>query len=268
VTPYLRPGSLAEALHLRALHPEFALLAGGTDWMLSRARPAGVIDVFGLPELCRIASAGNTLEIGAACTHTALRRLSALPMLARCARDLGAVQIQNRGTLGGNIVTSSPVGDTLPVLLACEAEVLLASAAGVRCMPYEDFCTGYRATALRADELVTAVRVQIPAGRQYWRKVGTRAAQAISKVMVAGVIRTDADGTVAHVRLAAGAVAATPLRLRAVEAALQGNRVASVVDALPDLLAGITPIDDIRSTARYRRHVLTGLVREFLLGDH
>src|SRR5262249_46318274 len=155
------------------------------------------------------------------------------------AKEIGGVQIQNRGTIGGNVANASPAGDTLPVLAAAAATVVLESARGVRRLAFADFYTGYRQTARRADELITALEVPALRGRQWFRKVGTRAAQAISKVVMAGVLGDDP-------RLAIGSVAPTVLRLTRTEAAIA--RGATVEEAQQTLISEIAPIDDVRST--------------------
>jgi xanthine dehydrogenase small subunit len=278
VTHWIRPTSLAEALAARAEHPGHVLLAGGTDLMvgaLERPDPEGVIDLFGLPELVGVSRDDDgRLRIGAGTTYARLLAEDAvrrdLPALWAAAREVGALQIQSRGTIGGNIGTSSPVGDTLPVLLALDAELELASATGVRHVAYEDFCTGYRTHALRADELITAVRFpsDVGARTQVWRKVGTRRAQSISKVMFAASVAREDDGRVTLARLALGAVREVPIRARAAEALLEGatpdgelaDRVAEAVGQ------DAAPIDDVRSRADYRRAVARRLVRRFVLG--
>jgi CO/xanthine dehydrogenase FAD-binding subunit len=277
MTEWVRPASVEDALRARAAHPSFTVLAGGTDLLvgcLERPAPPGVIDLFALPGLGGIDVQGDgAIRIGAAATyaeilaHEAIRR--ELPILIQSCREVGAVQIQERGTLAGNLCTSSPVGDTLPVLLALDAIIDVASAArGARAIPYGDFITGYRKTALAADELVVAVRLPRPAAGtvQHWRKVGTRRAQAISKVMFAGAARLDGAGTIAHARLALGAVADRTIRVRAAEDAILGHRPdAALADrAAAAVAASITPIDDVRSTAVYRKTVAANLVRAFV----
>ena len=167
-------------------------------------------------------------------------------MLVAAAREIGGRQIQNRGTLGGNIANASPAGDSLPVLAAADAIVVLDSASGERRVPFNAFYTGYRASVRRADELIAAIEIPRVEGRQWWRKVGTRRAQAISKVMMAGV-RGPA------VRVALGSVAPTVIRLPRTEHALGSGT--SLAEAARVLAEEITPIDDIRSTADYRRRV-------------
>ncbi|MCA8922169.1 MAG: xanthine dehydrogenase family protein subunit M [Planctomycetes bacterium] len=275
MTAYLRPTSLDEALALRAAHPDYAVVAGGTDLLvgaLERPAPAGVLDVFGVAELVGITPGPReALTVGAATPYARLlespRIRTTLPMLHTCVREIGAAQIQARGTLGGNAQTCSPVGDTLPVLLALEAEVELANQAGRRRLPFAEFVTGYRQTALAADELIVAFH--FPAGlsrlRQHWRKVGTRRAQAISKVMLAAVASLD-DGTIASPRVAFGAVADRPLRIQSVEAALAGRPPSlGLADEAAALLEqAITPISDVRSSADYRLQVAKNMLHRWV----
>jgi CO/xanthine dehydrogenase FAD-binding subunit len=177
-----------------------------------------------------------------------------LPMLAAAAREIGAIQIQNRGTIGGNVANASPAGDSLPALAAADAQLILESAAGRRRVPIVGFYTGYRQTLRRPDELIVALEIPHVAGRQWFRKVGTRAAQAISKVVMAAV-RGPAP------RVAFGSVAPTVLRAPRTEALLSAG--ASIDDARAALMDEIAPIDDIRSTAAYRRHVAGNLLTAF-----
>ena len=217
MTAYLRPRSLAEAVAARAAEPGYLVLAGGTDLMVNanhRPAPAGLIDLWRLPgagEISLDAERGQ-LAIGAGATWLQVQRhplvVRHAAILAAAASEIGALQIQARGTIGGNVANSSPVGDSLPVLLALEAELELCSVRGTRRLPYREFCTGYRTTALGADELVSAVLVPVaaPAVRLFWRKVGTRRAQSISKVMAAAAIHLE-DGVVRRATVAFGAVA-------------------------------------------------------------
>ena len=213
-----------------------------------------------LESLRAIHARRDTLTIGALATFTDLVRSPLvrrrLPMLAAAAREVGGVQIQNRGTLGGNVANASPAGDSLPVLAAADAVVVLQSAAGTRRVPFAAFYTGYRQTVRRPDELIVAFEIPAVRGRQWFRKVGTRAAQAISKVVMAGVRDRD------RVRLAVGSVAPTVIRLPKTEATLAagGSR-----DAAHRALADeIAPIDDIRSSSTYRRRVAENLLDRFM----
>ena len=253
-------------------------LAGGTDLMVQMTGeigepPARIIDVWDLDELRGIEVAGGVLSIGALTTYTELRRsrevAEVVPALAAAAATIGAAQIQNRGTIGGNVINASPAGDTLPVLLAVGAEMVLGSARGERIVAADDFWPSYRTTARIDDELLIRIRIPAVADRHVrFRKVGTRRAQAISKVVMALAWRSSDDAPWADVRLALGSVAATTVRARAAEAAMQGRRPdRETADAATAALVDeIVPIDDVRSTADYRRavaaRVLHRLVRD------
>ena len=251
-------------------------IAGGTDLMVSLTGelgppPDSVVDLWGIEALRGIAIDGDALTLGALTTYTDVRR-SALcrehvPALVEAASTIGAAQIQNRGTLGGNIANASPAGDTLPVLLAADAVIVVGSERGERDVPAADFWTGYRQTALAHDELIVRIRLPLAAEREMrFRKVGTRRAQAISKVVVA--VAWQGDGTWRDVRVALGSVAATPIRATATEATLEGRPpTPETADAAAETLAGeLAPIDDVRSTAEYRRlvaaRVLHRIVRD------
>ena len=271
----VRPRSLDEAVSALSADPALLPVAGCTDLMVSGGASQGrfdrVIDLAGVPELKGIRHAGDAIEIGAATTFTAIGSSAtireALPILAGAARVVGGWQIQNRATIGGNIANASPAGDSLPVLLALDATVVITGPAGRRALPYDRFHVGYRRTALQVGELVVSVRIPIPrAGSiQRFRKVGTREAQSISKVVVAMCGRADA-GRIADMRLGAGSVAATPVRLREAERAAIGQRVGEeTADVAGRTAAGeVTPIDDVRSTAAYRTHVLERIVRRMI----
>lgn len=274
MTSYLRPRTLEEAVVARAAYPDWMVLAGGTDLMVNanhKASPAGILDLWRLGELGFIRVESDAIAIGAGTTwheverHPAIR--DKLLPLAQAAREIGALQIQARATLGGNVGTSSPVGDSLPVLLALDAELELASPRGRRTVSYATWCTGYRKTLLAPDELIVAARVPLPspATRTTWRKVGTRRAQSISKVMGAAAITLD-GGTVVSARVALGAVADRPMRITSVEDAVRGLPLGQAADAARTALrAAITPIDDIRSTATYRREVAENIVARFFM---
>jgi CO/xanthine dehydrogenase FAD-binding subunit len=272
MTAYLRPRDLDEALAARAAHPDWMVLAGGTDLMVNanhRPAPAGILDLWRLPALCFVRHADGEIAIGAGTTWLEVERDPAvqahLAPLAAAAREIGALQIQARATLGGNVGTSSPVGDSLPVLLALDAVLEVASPRGRRRVPYRDWCTGYRTTQLAPDELIVAAHVPVPgpATRTTWRKVGTRRAQSISKVMGAAAITLDGD-VVVDARIALGAVANRPIRALEAEAAVRGLRLADAAGAArAAVVSTIHPIDDVRSTASYRREVAGNLVARF-----
>lgn len=273
----LRPASLDEALRCLAEEPDLLPIAGGTDLMvvdrLARSQRRRVLDVTAIPELGRIETVDGGMEIGAGVSFDALRRhpeiVRRFPALAAAAGEVGGWQIQTRATLGGNVANASPAGDSLPVLLALEATVVVAGPDGEREVPYDRFHVGYRQTALGRGELIVRLRLtDPPAGsRQSFRKVGTRLAQAISKVVVCGVGRVDGDGRIDHLRLASGSVAATPVRLRAAEAAGEGGAWGDELAAAVGRAARdeVTPIDDVRSTAAYRSAVLERVVRRLVL---
>jgi CO/xanthine dehydrogenase FAD-binding subunit len=216
------------------------------------------LDLWPLDALRAIRLSGGVLSIGALATYTEIIRSALvrrrLPILAAAAREIGGVQIQNRGTLGGNIANGSPAGDSLPVLAVADATLLLASAGGERRVPFASFYTAYRKSVLQPDELIAAVEIPRVEGRQWFRKVGTRAAQAISKVVLAGV-RSDRP------RLSLGSVAPTVVRLPQTEAVLAAG--AGIAECRRTLAAEIQPIDDLRSTAEYRRRVSGNLLEQF-----
>lgn len=257
-----RARTLEGALRTLAEQPSLVPLAGCTDVLVvlefGGSPGTDYLDITPLRQLARIAMSGDTLSIGALATWSDVQRSrlvkSRLPMLIDAARQVGGAQIQNRGTVGGNLVNASPAGDSLPVFAVAEAVVVLASSAGERRVPFDEFYTGYRQSVRRADELLVAVEVGPLEGRQAFRKVGTRAAQAISKVVFAGL-----DGT--RPRLALGSVGPTVVRLPRTEAALASG--AGLEAALEALQQEIHPIDDLRSTADYRREVSANLVRWF-----
>ena len=256
------PRSLADALKMLRDEGPLVPMAGCTDLYVSlnfgTLKETRFLNLWRLDALRRIEAHGDTLSIGALATHTDLSRSplvrTRLPILAAAAREVGGAQIQNRGTLGGNVANGSPAGDTLPVLAVAEAVVVLKSAGGTRRVPFTAFYTGYRQSVRRADELIVGFEIPKLPGRQYFRKVGTRAAQAISKVVVAA---SGGD----RPRIALGSVAPTVIRATRTEAALAAG--ASIEEAQRTLAAEIAPIDDIRSTAIYRRRVSANLLAQF-----
>jgi CO/xanthine dehydrogenase FAD-binding subunit len=275
--PVESPRTLDEAYELLGDGAGRQPIAGGTDLLVQITGeliepPARVLDIWQLDELRGITVEGEALVLGALTTYTDIRRSGLcqelLPALVEAAATIGAAQIQNRGTLGGNVVNASPAGDTLPVLLATDAELVLGSAVGERTVAAVDFWPAYRRTARRPDELLLRVRIPVPVGRQVrFRKVGTRRAQAISKVVMALAWRED-GGVWRDVRLALGSVAATPVRARETENVLEGAapRRETADHAAATVAAEISPIDDVRSTADYRR-VVTARVLHRLLRD-
>jgi CO/xanthine dehydrogenase FAD-binding subunit len=258
----LQPRSLAEALRLLRDEGPLVPLAGCTDLYvgLHFGSVAGrrFLDLQGLRELSGIRRRRDTLVIGALTTFSEIVRSPLvgrhLPILARAAREVGSPQIQNRGTIGGNVANASPAGDTLPVLAVAEATVVLRSADAGRRVPFGSFYTGYRQTVMRPDELVVAIEAPPVEGRPWFRKVGTRAAQAISKVVIAAV-------RAPRPRVALGSVAPTVVRVPRTEAALAEGR--SLAEAQAVLVNEIRPIDDLRSTAAYRRRVSANLLAQF-----
>jgi CO/xanthine dehydrogenase FAD-binding subunit len=273
--PLESPTSLAQAYDLLSASDGWRPIAGGTDLMVQitgelAPPPERVLDLWRLDELRGITVENGELVLGALTTYTEIRRSDLcqenLPALVEAAATIGAAQIQNRGTIGGNVVNASPAGDTLPVLLAADAHIVLGSASGERTVAAADFWTGYRQTARRDDELVVRVRIPLPQGRQVrFRKVGTRRAQAISKVVACLSWRPD-GGVWRDVRLALGSVAATPIRAHETERVLEGAapRAETADHAATTLAAEIHPIDDVRSTAEYRRVVAARVLHRLL----
>jgi len=270
------PGSLQAIVSLLAKEPGvWVPIAGGTDVMVQYAAgklPARkLVSIWNLPELRRIEVTAGEIRIGAACTYTDLRKHeivgSEFPLLQSAARWTGGVANQNRGTIGGNIVNASPAADSLPALLVYGSELILVSVRGERRLPYASFHTGYKKTLLATDELLQAVCLprRFSGYFSHARKVGARNAQAISKVCIAALGRM-ADGVVEDVRVALGSVAPIPLRLTETEQTVRGKAIDSerLLLARKAVAAEIQPIDDIRSTARYRAVVAGNLVAEFL----
>ena len=260
------PKTLAEALERMAAEPgQWQPFAGGTDLMV--LLEAGKLDhrrflsIWRLPELRGIEIASDSVTLRCLTTYADVLRHETLrcefPLLALAAAQTGGAATQNRGTLGGNIVNASPAADTPPALLVYDAEVELLSSRGSRWLPYREFHTGYKTTRLHPDELLARICLPRNLGgfRHYYRKVGTRNAQAISKVCFAG-LKNESTG---EVRIALGSVAPVPLRCWRIEAAIREGR-----DVPAALAAEIAPIDDIRSTAEYRLRVAQNLLGEFL----
>ena len=272
------PRHLDEALAILAEgRSDLKIIAGGTDLMvLLNARTLHArefLDIWRIGELRGITDHGERIRIGALTSYSAIIASpivnTSVPALVAAARTIGAVQIQNRGTLGGNLVNGSPAGDTLPVLAAFDAEIEIRSARGSRTLAYEDFYTGYRQTVLEPDEMVTAVSLlKLSNGEQsIFYKVGTRRAQAISKVMMASRVSLR-DGSVSSIALSFGSVTPVVRRARKLERAIEGMRAGSgLTEAIEkELESEIAPIDDIRSTAVYRMRVARNLL-ERMLGE-
>lgn len=270
------PGSLPEALALLAREPGvWQPFAGGTDLMVlleaGKLSHRRYLSVAKLQDLRGIEVTPAHVTLGALTTYTEIRRHPILeaefPLLCAAARETGSIATQNRGTLGGNIVNASPAADSPPALLVYDAEVELISERRVRWLPYHGFHTGYKKMQLASDELLRAIRLPRRAKpwRQYYRKVGTRKAQAISKVCFAGAALVE-SGTIRDIRIALGSVA--PIVQRAVkteDAVRRGNVTPTAIAIAQKVLAEeIAPIDDIRSTARYRLRVAQNLLEEFL----
>ena len=280
--PFAVPTSLDGALALLAAraarNEKTVLLAGGTDWFVERhvAPPetAGtlplVVDVSRLEALRGIALDGDTLRVGGATTYLEIRRdprvAARCPLLSAMARDVGALQIQARGTLGGNLASGSPAADGVTALAALDATLLLRSVRGARRVPLASFYTGYRKSVLAADELIEAVEIALsPKGSPFvWRKVGTRQAQAISKVALAGLAVVE-EGRCVRLGLGMASVAPTVALLPATRAFGLSHPLTQITDADVEraVLADVSPIDDVRSTAAYRRHVAVRLAQRF-----
>jgi CO/xanthine dehydrogenase FAD-binding subunit len=270
------PGNLQAALLVMAGEPaQWLPIAGGTDVMVlysaGKLPNRKLINIWNIPELRQIEVFPERIRIGAACTYTALRRHEIIsrefPLLATAASWTGGIANQNRGTLGGNIANASPAADSLPALLVYDAELTLISMRGERRVAYRNFHTGYKRTALADDELIRDISLprRFSGYLSHARKVGARIAQAISKVCLAGLGQI-ANGTIRDVRLALGSVAPVPLRLSETEQMLIGKQIEpSLIEVVRKTAMGeIRPIDDIRSTARYRAAVAGNLVAEFL----
>jgi CO/xanthine dehydrogenase FAD-binding subunit len=286
--PIETPATLAEAYAVLAgstADETITPIAGGTDVMVRingeiGEPPTRMVDLSRLGDLRGIAVEGPFVVLGALTTYTEIGQSGVcrehLPALVEAAATIGAAQIQNRGTLGGNIANASPAGDTLPVLLALDAAIAVGGPRGERTVAADDFWVAYRRTALAPDELILSVRIPLAGGRETrFRKVGTRRAQAISKVVMALSWRETGSGaagavaavpTWSDVRLALGSVADRPVRARATEAILAGAApTPETADASAEALAAeIVPIDDVRSTADYRRAVAARVLHRMI----
>ena len=270
-----KAATLDEAVGLLADQPgSWRPLAGGTDVMVQLAAGAlahrQYLSLWGIRELRRIDVDADGVTLGALTTFSDILRHGVLrsefPLLGRAAADTGGVANQNRGTIGGNIANASPAADTPPALLVYDAQLELTSVRGRRTVPYERFHTGYKQMDLAPDELITAVRLPRRRGwYQHYRKVGARRAQAISKVCLAAAARVE-SGRIADIRLAFGSVAPTVVRAFGAEEILRGAAAGPEARerAGAALASQLTPIDDVRSTAAYRRQVAVNVLGEFL----
>jgi CO/xanthine dehydrogenase FAD-binding subunit len=266
---------LAEALDLMARHPgEWKPFAGGTDLMVlleqGKLPHRKFLSILNIEDARRIEIENSHVSIGALATYTELQRSDVLqnefPLLCRAASETGSIANQNCGTLGGNIANASPAADSPPALLVYDGELELASVRGVRTIPYANFHTGYKQMNLSPDEIIFRIRLPRSHGRwqQYYRKVGTRRAQAISKVCFAA--RADAfNGRIREIRIALGSVAPTAVRCHKTEALLLDGGLSRIPEAQQQLADEIRPIDDFRSNARYRTRIAQNLLEEFLL---
>lgn len=270
------PTSLSEALGVLAREPgTWQPFAGGTDLMVlleaGKLLHKNYLNIWNLVELRGIAATADHVTLGALTTYTEIQSNPILreefPMLCQAASETGGLAIQNRGTIGGNIANASPAADSPPALLAYNAELELLSVRGSRWVPYQTFHTGYKTMIMQPDELLARVRLPRlwPDLHHYYRKVGTRKAQAISKVCLAASARVY-EGTVDHIRIALGSIAPIPLRCLKTEEALRGERLAenTIEKAKAELAREIVPIDDIRSTKSYRSRVSLNLLEDFL----
>lgn len=267
-------GALENALSLLAAEPGvWKPFAGGTDLMVlleqGKLNCRKLLDISCIPDLSGIEMSATHASLGALITYTKIQCEPLLqrefPLLCRAASETGSIANQNRGTLGGNIANASPAADSPPALLVYDAELELRSKKGARSVPYRQFHTGYKQMNLRPDEIIT--RIHLPRRearwRQYYRKVGTRKAQAISKVCFAGAADIR-DGRIQDIRIALGSVAPTPIRCQKTEAVLrQSADRQRLREAQEQLAAEISPVDDFRSNAHYRTRVAQNLLDEF-----
>lgn len=273
----LRPSTPAEAARSYARRPDAVPLAGGTDfmvgWNAGLSNGKSILDLSRIMEWKEIRISKSCIELGALVTHARIRAHPAIrgrfPLLTRACAAVGAAQIQNRGTLGGNIANASPAGDTFPPLAVYEAKVRLSSDRGSRVVDFLEVFAGVKKTTLRPAELISSIELPQPRRRptrQIFRKVGQRSAQTISKVVAAGLLWLNPDGEVEELRFALGSVAPTVRRLKAAEAFLPGKTLsAGAVEGACSLLErDIHPIDDMRSTRDYRLHVSRELLRLLL----
>jgi CO/xanthine dehydrogenase FAD-binding subunit len=272
------PGTLDEVLRLLAREPGvWRPIAGGTDLMVvfeaGQLPYRNLLSLSRIPELRGITASDTHVTLGALTTYTEIQRSELMrrefPLLVKAASWTGSVATQNRGTLAGNIANGSPAADSPPALLVYDADIVLLSERDPRWLRYSHFHTGYKTNLMERDEIISHISLpRANAGcAQYLRKVGTRKAQAISKVALAGLAKVS-DGRIERIRIALGSVAPMPIRCHHAETVLADRMLdRTAIDAAKSaIVADISPIDDIRSTADYRRQVTVNLLDEFLTG--
>jgi len=273
------PATLGEALALLDDEPgRWRAFAGGTDLMVlleaGRLEHKAFVSLWNIRDLRFVDVTEAAVAIGAMATYTDVLEHPLLreefPLLCLAAAETGSVANQNRGTLAGNIANGSPAADSPPVLVAYDAELEVVCRGSARRVAYDRFHTGYKQMDLAPNELIRSIHLprRRPRSRQFYRKVGTRRAQAISKVTFAGVLNVAPDGTVDDVRIALASVAPTVVRARQVEGVVRGRRIdaGAIAGARDALIRDVSPIDDLRSTARYRLTVASNLLEAFLSG--
>jgi CO/xanthine dehydrogenase FAD-binding subunit len=279
VTQYdlIAPKSLDAVLQILADSPDrYTPIAGGTELMVAlgagHLQPKKLISIWNLKELRFIEETSDAIIIGAGTTFTDIRKhpviTQELSLLSQAASWTGSIANQNRGTLGGNIVNASPAADSPPALLAYDAVLTLVSAGGTRTLPYRDFHLSYKKTALACDEILLSIAISRNTSgyKTYIRKVGTRNAQAISKVAIAALAHVS-NGRIEDIRIGSASLRETPARLVATEQSLLNQPITpkTIARARAVVLSEVVPIDDIRSTAKYRAAVAANLIEEFLL---
>lgn len=272
---YAKPQSIDEALALLA-GDRWRILAGGTDFypaLGDRPIRENVLDINGLDGLRQIARTDSHVVFGARASWSDIATCDLPPSfdaLKMAAREVGSVQVQNTGTIAGNLCNASPAADGVPPLLVLDAEVELRAASGMRVLPLSAFLLGNRHTALRPDEMVTAVRVpvEVAAGASHFIKLGARRYLVISIAMAAARIALDAEDRIREAALAVGACSAVAVRLGALEAALRGRPADAALIHLVEAhdFVELSPIDDVRGTARYRRHAAREIVSRAIAG--
>ena len=269
------PRDLPSALEILAREPGvWKPFAGGTDLMVlfeaGKLAQRKFMSIWNLQDLRKIEVKPDAIAIGALSTYSDIQGNEVLqrefPLMCRAALETGSIATQNRGTLGGNIANASPAADSPPALLVYDAEIELISAKGTRRLPYRDFHTGYKKMRMRDDELIGRIHLNrsVKQNKQYYRKVGTRRAQAISKICFAAGGSVE-GGRIDDVRIALGSVAPTVLRATETENVLRGEKLSGALLKMAQATLGreLSPIDDMRSTAAYRRRVAQNLLGEF-----